>query len=351
MFTFSCCSIKAVEGQVVQDKTPSTKPTRANSASTLKTSASVDSPKIEKSSSKQTSQKVIPPKSVEKAIPSKPVEKALPPKPVVKALPPKPVPKIPDSEGDLQVIQKINSALPGAYTNASIASAATTVLKTYGYGETTLLATSLCSDEVNRELENEFIAAYGDNFSMGGLAGFPFGGVTGFVAMASHIPSDGSCLIVYGPHVGIDSEGNVGKVNRRGRKEAGSCCGSAAAAAGYVKNVRAKIIDEATIPDDLIDLQQAWVGEALLPHGDRLEEAADPEVELPLALFDCQHEMMKEIVAAGCNVATVPVNGKVALLGGIQINTPEGTSDCFLPKVFQLWNEKGEMEKDLLTML
>ena len=43
----------------------------------------------------------------------------------------------------------------------------------FGYASsTTLLATSLCCDEVNRELEEEFGAQYGDNFSMGGLAHF-----------------------------------------------------------------------------------------------------------------------------------------------------------------------------------
>ena len=58
---------------------------------------------------------------------------------------------------------------------------------------------------------------------MGGLAGFPFGGVTGFGAMAHHIPDNGSCLVVYGPHVGIDSRGIVGTVERRGRKHGGAC--------------------------------------------------------------------------------------------------------------------------------
>jgi len=35
--------------------------------------------------------------------------------------------------------------------------------------------------------------------------------------MAHHIPDCGSCLVVDGPHVGIDDRWNVGKINRRGR--------------------------------------------------------------------------------------------------------------------------------------
>ena len=44
------------------------------------------------------------------------------------------------------------------------------------------------------------------------MIGFPFGGITSFGAMASHIPDGGSCLVVFGPHVGVDSTGKVGTV-------------------------------------------------------------------------------------------------------------------------------------------
>merc|ERR1712003_423549 len=121
-------------------------------------------------------------------------------------------------------------------------------LAEHGYGGTTLLASSLCCDEVNRVLEKDFSAIYGDNFSMGGLAGFAFGGVTSFGAMAHHIPKDGSCLVVYGPHVGVDSDGVVGKIDRRGRDATGAWCGSAAAAAGYVSKVFSGEIQPTCIP-------------------------------------------------------------------------------------------------------
>jgi len=363
VFQFACCTSQAVEAQVVEKKSNPTN-AKANGASNL-TDETASKP-VQKEASTKPVQKEDSTKPVQKeastkfvkeetsnkvqnTTSTKTVQKAASTNHAEKEAPTKSVPKIPNSAGDLKVIQKLNSALPGAYTNEAVVSSVMAILKDYAFGETTLLATSLCSDEVNRDLENKFAAAYGDNFSMGGLAGFPFGGVTGFQAMASHIPNGGSCLIVYGPHVGIDADGNIGKVNRRGRKTSGSCCGSAAAAAEYVKSVRTKTIDEATIPDDLIDLQQAWVSEALLPHGERLEKAADAKVELPLALFDCQHEMMMEIVAEGCS--KVPDGGYIALLGGIQINTPEGTSDCFLPKVFKLFDNKRDLKTNLIEML
>jgi hypothetical protein len=45
------------------------------------------------------------------------------------------------------------------------------------------LVTSLCCDEAAQPLQENFQQVYGDHFSMGGMAGFPFGGVTGFGAM------------------------------------------------------------------------------------------------------------------------------------------------------------------------
>jgi len=242
---------------------------------------------------------------------------------------------------------KVKSIFPGALTNTQLVTQVKEVLSRHGFTTTnTLVASSLCCDEVNRVLEKDFAKVFGDNFSMGGLAGFPFGGVTSFGAMAHHIPIGGSCLLVYGPHVGVDSQGVVGKVDRRGRPGSGTCCGSAAAAAGYVKVVTKGDASPASLPSISIDAQQAYVGAALLPHGERLESAEDADVELPLALFDAIDEMMKKIVTAGCG--EVGGNGMIALLGGVQINTPEGTSDYFMPKSFQIWNNNGSLVQKVI---
>lgn len=214
-------------------------------------------------------------------------------------------------------------------------------LAAHNYGKTTLLATSLCADEINRVLDEDFKEVYDHNFSMGGLAGFAFGGVTSFGAMAHHIPTGGDCLIVYGPHVGVDDAGEVGKVNRRGREESGACCGSAAAAHGYVSSVLEGESPEAGPPTDPVDAQQSFVGSMLLPHAQRLKDAASPPTELPLALYDAQKELMDSIVSKGCG--EVAGEGKIALLGGVQINTPPGESDYFLPIDFEVRDNKNNV--------
>lgn len=248
---------------------------------------------------------------------------------------------------DPDVVKRVQEAYPGAVKSANLASHVHSVLAKHGYKDkTTLVATSLCCDEVNRELELDITDIYNDNFSMGGLAGFAFGGVTSFGAMAHHIPNNGSCLVVYGPHVGIDRDGAVGKVNRRGRGGSGACCGSAAAACAYVKGVHAGE-EKAEMPDSALDAQQYFVGNMLLPQAARIVDSPDSDIELPLALFDVQDDFMKQIVSKGCG--EVAGEGKIALLGGVQINTPYGTSEYFLPKVFEIRNNKGEKIADLMA--
>jgi len=260
------------------------------------------------------------------------------------------------------VQEQVLSTYPGAVTNGELTQTVKEKLSNNGLNEqSTLLATSLCCDEVNRVLELDLGQVYGAHFSMGGLAGFPFGGVTAFTAMAHHIPDGGSCLVVYGPHVGIDNDGNVGMLNRVGRKASGACCGSAAAAAGYVRSCSGKEVEEgggatasasaSTTPTmmDVMDAQQSFVGSLLLPYADRLEgDLKEAAVELPLALFDAQDKMMKNIVSQACG-EVAGENGKIALLGGVQINTPgDDNSDYFLPLSFELRSNKNEILANLL---
>lgn len=137
-------------------------------------------------------------------------------------------------------VDSIHKSFRGSVPNSELISTIIhPKLSRYGYDSTnTLVATSLCADEVNRTLEQSLSKTYDmPNFSMGGLAGFPFGGITAFGAMASHIPDGGHCLVVYGPHVGVDSKGAVGTVERVKRANGGACCGSAVAASGYVQSV------------------------------------------------------------------------------------------------------------------
>jgi Limiting CO2-inducible proteins B/C beta carbonyic anhydrases len=241
-------------------------------------------------------------------------------------------------------LSKLARTFPEAVTNAELVTKVTKGLSRYGYDDRTLVAFSLCADEVNRPLEDAFNGWYGDHFNMGGLAGFPMAGLTGFGAMASHIPDGGSCLLVYGPHVGIDSDGRVGKVDRKGKAKSGSCCGSTIYASKYVTAVYRGDVEKVGPATDFVDAQQNFVASSLLPYGGRIAGAPDPMVELPFAAFEPIDAMMQRIVKkAGKGVG----DGRIAMLGGIQINTPSGLSDFFLPLRFDIRESSGEIIEDL----
>jgi hypothetical protein len=80
-----------------------------------------------------------------------------------------------------KTLLKVGQAFPGALSNKELLERVGFRLSRRGFQQdTTLVASSLCSDEVNRPLEDTFLKYYGNHFAMGGLAGFPFSGVTGF---------------------------------------------------------------------------------------------------------------------------------------------------------------------------
>lgn len=242
----------------------------------------------------------------------------------------------------------LKGLFPDALTNQELETRAVKALADKGYGASnTLLATSLCCDELARRLEDDFCNVYGNNFNLGGLSGFPFAGNTGFGAMSAHIPDDGYCLIVHGPHVGVSKDGVVGKVEREGIALVDNCCGSAIAASGYLAGITDGGASITTKIQEFTDFQQGAVQELILPHGKRLTDADNRMLELPYALYDSQDLLMRDIIAGGA----AGTKAGTAVLGGIQINTGPDTPDYFHPLRFDYMNNKGEILEDMLPLL
>lgn len=161
------------------------------------------------------------------------------------------------------------------------------------------------------------------------------------------VADDGSCLIVYGPHVGVTKEGVVGKVEREGIELVDNCCGSAIAASGYLQGITDGGAVITTKIQEFTDFQQGAVQELILPHGKRLADAEDRMVELPYALYDSQDLLMGDIVQTGCG----GVKNNIALLGGLQINTAPDALDYFLPLRFDYMDNEGNVLEDMLSVL
>lgn len=115
------------------------------------------------------------------------------------------------------------------------------VLSKLGFtADNTLFSDSSCPDEVNHDDPAEdmtglFQTRWGEIFPLAGLAGLPFTGKTGWSAFSSHCPKDGNIVILFAPHVGVDYDGTVGKVLRKGQDKSSAACGAAIGALAAVK--------------------------------------------------------------------------------------------------------------------
>ena len=242
----------------------------------------------------------------------------------------------------------VKANFPGAISNKELATRVVDLLGEKGFTpDNTLLATSVCADELARELEDEFVDIFGNNFNLGGLSGFPFAGNTGWGAMSAHVPDDGYCLTIHGPHVGITKDGVIGKVERSGIALVDNCCGSAIAASGYVKGITDGGAKITTKLQQFSDFQQGAVQELILPFGKRLNDADNRMKELPYALYDSQDILVRDIV----NTGKGSIKKGLALLSGIQINTGPDTLDYFHPLRFDYYDENGDVVEDLLPSL
>jgi len=242
----------------------------------------------------------------------------------------------------------VRANFPGAISNRDLAGRVVELLGEKGFTpQNTLLATSVCADELARVLEDEFVDIYGTNFNLGGLSGFPFAGNTGWGAMSAHVPDDGYCLTIHGPHVGITKDGLIGKVERSGIALVDNCCGSAIAASNYLQSITDGSANINPKIQSFSDFQQGAVQELILPFGKRLARAENRMRELPYALYDSQEVMVTDIV----NTGKGSIKKGLAVLGGIQINTAPDMLDYFHPLRFDYFDENGELVENMLPYL
>lgn len=104
----------------------------------------------------------------------------------------------------------------------------------------TLFSHSVCPDEINHEpgdITEALRSHFGTHFSLGGLAGIPFSGKTGFAAYASHVPDGGNIFVLFAPHAAVSEEGHCGYYHRHGQAAETVACGAAVGAYEAVKDL------------------------------------------------------------------------------------------------------------------
>jgi len=191
--------------------------------------------------------------------------------------------------------------------------------------ENTLAAVSVCPDELNNQVVKQIGRLFGAPFLLGGLAGFPFSGESGFSAFGDHIPDGGTGVIFFGPHVGINEHQPLGYIKRRGQQRSTVACDS-------LLNAYHEITGTSPSNKFEDDYQQEAVKQMLT---DKLHLIPNDDPELPLLdlLFDESHDFI--VRQANRIKGQFNLNG-VVLLGAIIINTPADIADCLDVRCFEV---------------
>lgn len=205
-----------------------------------------------------------------------------------------------------------------------------------------LFATSLCADDIN--VSTDFRRVLSRPFTLGGMGGLPFAGLTGITAFAHHIPEGGDAFIFYGPHIGITDDGVLGKMRRPGQSHLTNSCGALMLALERMKDT-----EEIYIPVNTeIDYQQTLLERSVMPFKQQILEAAIPEKEITEVTFKIIHSRLHDLVQISKNEFNCE---RVFLLGSIIINTSPEFSDYVDVKTFEVLNLKNLEEKNLVSIL
>lgn len=174
-----------------------------------------------------------------------------------------------------------------------------------------MLADSICSDDVNSIQYPARTQEFLGPFKMGGLDGYPFTGLTGMAAFASHVPDDGAVFIYYGPHIGVTKIGTIGEIHRLGQHKNSGCCGAAKGALG-------KLLNDQIIAGNVteLDYQMNTIEQILLEQKNRVLTASSPLFEATEVIYEAIDQRINELVEL------TNYNCKyVILLGSILINS------------------------------
>ncbi|NRF37171.1 hypothetical protein [Pedobacter foliorum] len=203
-----------------------------------------------------------------------------------------------------------------------------------------MLADSICSDDVNSIQypirSHEFLGP----FKMGGLDGFPFTGLTGMAAFASHVPDEGAVFIYYGPHIGISKEGVLGEIHRFGQKQNTGCCGAASSALG-------KLLNNAIEPGNIteMDYQMNTIEQILYKHREHIINAKSQLHEATEIIYQAIDKRIQELVALthfNCRY--------IIIMGAVLINSDTDIGSFSSARRFDILNVKENTREDLLSL-
>jgi len=201
-----------------------------------------------------------------------------------------------------------------------------------------MFADSICSDDVNSIQYPTRAQEFLGPFKMGGLNGFPFTGLTGMKAFASHIPDDGAVLIYYGPHIGITKNGILGEIHRVGQSKNSNCCGAAKGALG-------KLLKNEIVEDEVteMDYQMNVLEQILFKQKSRIMDSNLPIAEATEVIYEAIDQRINELVSS------TKYNCKyVLLVGAILINSDSDMGSYTSTKRFDIINLEDNTRQSVI---
>jgi hypothetical protein len=201
------------------------------------------------------------------------------------------------------------------------------------FHDNTLVVSCLCRDDILHSanpLTDYFKRGKHGFFYLGGLMGFPTGGVTGLMAASHHVPhtKSSNMIIVYGPHIGVTASGEFGKVHRRGQDHDSSDCGALVGFLNaYIKDTKpGKMYRPAK---HHLNLENANLQEKFLPHMKEVLSSANPIVKLTKTAYRLIEDDVRAIISEARGEMH---DMKVMLIGAIFVNGPDGKHYLCIPK-------------------
>lgn len=204
-----------------------------------------------------------------------------------------------------------------------------------------ILADSICSDDVNSIQYPARALEFLGPFKMGGLDGFPFTGLSGMAAFASHVPDDGAVFIYYGPHIGISKEGKIGEINRHGQNSNSLCCGAAMGALN-------KLIHNVIQPNNIteLDYQMNIIEQILYNQKEKILSAEIPLYEATEVIYEAIDKRIQDLIAS------TRYNCKyVIVVGAILINSDSDVGSFSSTKRFEVIDLKTGIRENVISIL
>lgn len=208
--------------------------------------------------------------------------------------------------------------------------------------ENSLFAQSICPDEINHEdgdLPYLLSRHFAHVFHLGGLAGVPFTGKTGFGAFKHHVPDDGHAFVLMAPHVGLSLDNELGKFSRYGQTHSGAACGAAVGAYAHCCAGKGP-------PDPaqcFEDRQMAYMIEEIHKRFESIIEAGDDNNSRQAMLAKQTYEIAKTMLDHIVDVDFGGEKSSLIVLTGVQINMPRPFLDFFQPLTFARHTKDGKV--------